>query len=36
MDTYFAKPEKADINEIIREIEIVNKNPVMTGITPFN
>jgi signal transduction histidine kinase len=32
MDTYFAKAEKAGINEIIREIEIVNKNPVMTGL----
>ncbi len=32
MDTYFATTERADINEIIREIEIVNKNPVMTGL----
>jgi signal transduction histidine kinase len=32
METYFAKAEKADKNEIIREIEIVNKNPVMTGL----
>ncbi len=32
MDTYFAKAERTDKDEIIREIEIVNKNPVMTGL----
>jgi signal transduction histidine kinase len=32
MDTYFAKAEKVGKKEIIREIEIVNKNPVMTGL----
>ncbi|MBU2455402.1 MAG: sensor histidine kinase, partial [Proteobacteria bacterium] len=32
MDTYFAPPEKANDKEIAAEIEIVNKNPVMSGL----
>ena len=32
MDTYFAPAERANENELVAEIEMVNKNPVMSGL----
>ncbi len=32
MDTYFAPPERAHDDELVSEIDIVSKNPVMSGL----
>jgi len=32
MDTYFAPAERADDNDLVTEIQIINNNPVMTGL----
>ncbi len=32
MDTYFAPAERADANELLAEIEIANRNPIMSGL----
>ena len=32
MDTYFAPPERVSDDELATEIDIVSKNPVMSGL----
>lgn len=32
MDTFFASPERAEKEDLVAEIELVNKNPVITGL----